>query len=461
MPLTRRPALLLLALSTLLVGVVAVAPRAEAADTVVRVHSQSFDPASIQIDPGDTVTWLVQQDDHTIVAEDGTFAFRGPAGTSLSTGDTASHRFGAEEKVVRYFCEIHRYMQGSITVGNPQPPPPPPPPTVRVPTDVATLADALAVIGDGGVVELEPGVHEVSAPPTLGGSGISIVGLGATPADVQVVPTPGSQVASAVRITGRHPAVRNLTISGFADSGLLLDDADAALIADVVVSGGGVTRDGIAAVGVAGTTVTRSTITGARRSGVRVSGCPSCGARISGSTLSGNLVGLLVEGGKGVIVHDNTVRDNGAGIVARNGTERGALRPSTVVVHDNLIRDNQRTDLRAGADVVDRSLANGTGIWLAGVTDSLVEANDVAGSSYGIALAAGEVVGTKVLGNVIDRSRHADVGWDGIGAQTCFAGNQRPFLPARTHPDRIETLYPCDRPTVGVPFPLVLVNLSS
>ncbi|MBW3663939.1 MAG: hypothetical protein KY469_12630, partial [Actinobacteria bacterium] len=100
----------------------------------------------------------------------------------------------------------------------------------------------------------------------------------------------------------------------------------------------------------------------------------------------------------------------------------------------------------------------GTGIWTPGVQNNVVKKNEVRNHQrYGILITqswAGEFlpINNRVRRNFIRNSGIYDLAWDGIGVTTCFADHDPD---ASTAPPLLAQLYPCDRPTVGVPYPLV------
>lgn len=95
----------------------------------VEVIDNAFSPQSIQIQPGDTVRWVMQGGDptHTVTDNDGAF----DSGFVFEeVGDTFSRTFGADEngRTFEYFCQSHRQccqMQGSVRVGDDAPDPSP------------------------------------------------------------------------------------------------------------------------------------------------------------------------------------------------------------------------------------------------------------------------------------------------------------------------------------------------
>ncbi|MGH2560746.1 MAG: cupredoxin domain-containing protein [Thermomicrobiales bacterium] len=105
------------------------AEEAAAEEAAVNIADFAFDPGSIEIAAGATVTWTNNDTaPHTVTADDGSF----DSGT-LEPGDTFSWTF-EQAGSVAYHCAIHPEMTASVEVGQaeeeepPAPPPPPPPP---------------------------------------------------------------------------------------------------------------------------------------------------------------------------------------------------------------------------------------------------------------------------------------------------------------------------------------------
>lgn len=84
------------------------------ADTVKIVGnagSNSFNPNPVQVNVGDTLTWV--NDDsgsHTVTARDGAFG-----SSVLGKGQSFSHTFD-EAGEYQYFCEPHPNMTGTVVV---------------------------------------------------------------------------------------------------------------------------------------------------------------------------------------------------------------------------------------------------------------------------------------------------------------------------------------------------------
>ncbi len=88
------------------------AASAAAAGSPVAIKDFSFQPGSISVAVGSTVTWTNQDTTgHTVTADDGSF----DSGT-LAPGATFSHTFDTAGTFT-YHCNIHHSMTATITVG--------------------------------------------------------------------------------------------------------------------------------------------------------------------------------------------------------------------------------------------------------------------------------------------------------------------------------------------------------
>jgi amicyanin len=98
-----------LAAVVVLAGLVA-AP-ALAADAQVKIANFTFDPPTLTVKAGTTVTWVNADDiPHVVSEKDGKFR-----SSALDTDDKFSQTFSAAG-TVEYFCAIHPHMTGKIVV---------------------------------------------------------------------------------------------------------------------------------------------------------------------------------------------------------------------------------------------------------------------------------------------------------------------------------------------------------
>jgi plastocyanin len=85
-------------------------PGEPAPATEVSIIDNAFDPATLSISAGDTVTWTNTGDlPHTVTFEEG------PDSGTLSSGQTFQHTFDSMGTFT-YICTIHPTMQGVVNV---------------------------------------------------------------------------------------------------------------------------------------------------------------------------------------------------------------------------------------------------------------------------------------------------------------------------------------------------------
>ncbi|MDT5368065.1 MAG: hypothetical protein QOC62_2496 [Mycobacterium sp.] len=87
------------------------APAAPVAGNAVNIKDFKFDPATLTVPVGATVTWTNQDEEpHTIAAKDG--SFHGPG---MDTHGTYSFTF-TKPGTYDYICSIHPFMTGTVVV---------------------------------------------------------------------------------------------------------------------------------------------------------------------------------------------------------------------------------------------------------------------------------------------------------------------------------------------------------
>jgi plastocyanin len=97
--------------SALLVAAGLGARAADAAPAEVRISNFTFDPPTLTVPVGATVTWTNRDDEpHTVTSTGG--GFTSPA---LDTDESFSFRFDAAGSYA-YHCAIHPHMTGTIVV---------------------------------------------------------------------------------------------------------------------------------------------------------------------------------------------------------------------------------------------------------------------------------------------------------------------------------------------------------
>ena len=85
--------------------------QALAADAQVKIANFTFDPPTLTVKAGTTVTWINADDiPHLVSEKDGKFR-----SSALDTNDKFSQTFSIAG-TVEYFCAIHPHMTGRIVV---------------------------------------------------------------------------------------------------------------------------------------------------------------------------------------------------------------------------------------------------------------------------------------------------------------------------------------------------------
>jgi plastocyanin len=84
---------------------------AAASDTKVTIANFTFDPPTLSVPVGSTVTWTNEDDiPHVVAEKDGAFRSR-----ALDTGDAYTQKF-MTVGTVEYYCAIHPHMIAKIVV---------------------------------------------------------------------------------------------------------------------------------------------------------------------------------------------------------------------------------------------------------------------------------------------------------------------------------------------------------
>lgn len=92
-------------------GLSITAPAAPVRGNQVTIDGFAFEPSSLTVTAGTTVTWTNRDEEpHTVAASDGSFHSPG-----MGTGGTFTHTFSAAG-TFDYVCSIHPMMHGTVVV---------------------------------------------------------------------------------------------------------------------------------------------------------------------------------------------------------------------------------------------------------------------------------------------------------------------------------------------------------
>ena len=343
--------------------------------------------------------------------------------------------------------------------------------TRLVPSQYATIQEAVDAAGPGDLVLVSAGIYEEAVEIETA----NVVVRGAD--RNSVVLDGGDSLANGITVEADGVAVENLTVRRFQQNGLLFNGAyeedgsidpdkvygtgDAALIgyraAYVTAYNNGLY--GVYAFAARGGLIEHVYTSGHPDSGIYVGQCKPCDVVVRDSTAELNAIGYYgTNASGGVYVVQSVFRNNRLGMTP-NSQDAELLAPQEeTVVAGNLVVDNDSPD----APAIPEGFFGG-GIAIGGGTANTIVANRVSGHpAFGIGvLPLGDFEPER---NTVERNVAEDNALDlaylpAAGTVTtmanCFTGNTF----ATSHPDGIESLMPC--PGLDAPVAVDPVELPA
>jgi plastocyanin len=178
-------------------GLLALPLVAFAATSAVTIQGSAFNPPTMTVRVGDTVTWT-NRDAVAHTSTSDTAAWDSPV---LADGASFSHMFTAAGTFA-YHCSIHTFMKGTIVVqaaATPAPTQPPTPVPTAPPTPVRTAPPTVAPTAAPTVAPTEAptpasttAVPSTTASPTVAAAETPAASPSASAVAVQVTPAPTS-----------------------------------------------------------------------------------------------------------------------------------------------------------------------------------------------------------------------------------------------------------------------------
>jgi parallel beta-helix repeat protein len=425
----------------------------KAATVEVIMRDNVFTPQELHIDPGDKVVWRNGGRNIHDVASDIEGQFRSG---DISRGGTFSHTF-TEEGYYYYHCANHgganqEGMWGLVIVGNPPPPgtggPKDPRPTLRVPKDFKTIQKAVNRAKSGTKILVSPGVYNESVLVVT--KNLSIVGVDRfrTVLHGKDQNEIGFHIAGAPGVT-----IKNLTVRNFTDTGVFFDSTNryAAVRVDSIKN----RSYGIRANDSFDGLIKDTFAWGSGSAGIAVTACADCSTLVDGVEAQRNFLGYWSENATGVVVRGSVFKRNGAGVISASLPDTDTLPNRGHLLLNNVVSNNNYGTIPA-ADLSEQyGIPFGTGIWLLGPRNNVVQQNTVRNNArFGIVVSRGADGGeapmrNSVRENSVEGAGGYDLAWDGEGADNCFSANAF----ATSGPPDIQVLYGCDnRPFTGTTY---------
>lgn len=436
---------------------VAVMPAAPAATVSVTIRESFFSPQELHVDPGDTVTWTnAGTRVHDVTSDTGAFV-----SGDLFRGAQFSHTF-SEEGTYYYHCSFHgragkQGMWGVVVVGDPEPDEPKKRPKLHVPGDFKTIQGAVDAAEPGSTVVVAPGTYKGGVTITTDDLVVRGVDRYRTVLDGEDARGTGILVDRAAYVTVANLTVRDFVTDGISFAGAFRYTARGI---DAIAN----RMHGISATGSYEGVIRSSFGWAGGEAAFHVAGCMGCGVLLDRLDARSSHAGYAVVDATGVTIRGSAAIGNGVGIALLSTAEGTASPGRGALVVGNSVRGSRAPVLPPFRSAETFGIPRGTGIWLAGVANSVVRANGVHDQErYGILVSAtGDGLvpeGNAVVGNAVLQGDLGVLAWDGAGADNCFDRNEYAHP---TAPAGIETLYPCERrPFAGEPYGPVAEDVAA
>lgn len=473
------------------------APGAYAAETVtVKALDNTFDAETLTIAPGTKVVWENRgRNDHDIlVAEPGGAETFGVTKADFAPKATYAHTF-TKPGTYAYFCSLHgtkdKGMIGKVVVtggdetaaqpsvstvapssSNATTAPADGPATLAVPGDFATIQAAVDAATPGDLVLISPGTYNEAVNVTT--DNLTLRGL-----DRNTVILDGQlKLDNGIRVLGaKGVAVENMTATNYTANGFFWTGVDGYRGSYLNAYRTG--DYGVYAFDSINGQLDHVYAAGSPDAGVYIGQCYPCNAVIDRVVSEHNGLGYSgTNSGGNLLIVNSTFRNNRAGIVPNSGSYEMCYPERETTIVGNVVYSNNQPDT-AAIDVA--MLAMGNGILSAGGISNIIERNLVYDhDKSGIGLVPfleedpnDEIPGddelkmtcaeqkkipvtqpdgallwdskhNRVVGNVLENNRAADVLLASVGSDLAMLGNcvQDNSL-TTTAPNALQDLAPC------------------
>ncbi len=409
--------------------------------------------AVIRVRPGTEVVWTnVGRNDHNIIPLEPSKQF-GVGQQAFTPGD--EHEFTFDEPgVFEYFCDIHgskdEGMVGTVVVGDGAYTPGATTElvdaetqldgTIKVPSQVPTIQEAVDRAAPGALVLIAPGVYheavEVTSPEIV----IRGEDRNTTVLDGEF------ELSNGFKVLSDGVAIENITAKNFTANGFFWTGVSGYRGSYISAVNNG--DYGVYAFDSVHGQFDHSYASGSPDSGFYIGQCEQCDAVVTDVIAEYNQLGYSGTNASEVIIVNSLWQNNRAGIVPNTLDSEKYPPVARVTVIGNTVIGNDNGDA-AQAKTADFDAVFGVGIVIPGGIDSIIERNYVEGHlRAGIAIAPNPLdtywpsFGHQVVGNVIRDT--APEGFDLVSlvpedGPSCFQGNDF----ATSAPLDIETVFPC------------------
>ncbi len=436
----------------------------------VSATDNAFMPRELDIQPGQTVTWVNNgQTAHTVTADDGSFN-----SGFFQPGAVFKHTYTKPGRYP-YYCSLHGAaggygMAGVIVVGGspsagtssgfPLSQPQAPDAILQVPGRFPTIQAAVNAAKPGDLVMISPRTGADSTyheSVTVKTPDITIRGQ-----DRNVVTLDGQyKLDDGFEVLANNVTIENMTARHYTGNGFYWTGVNGYRGSYLTAYGNG--DYGIYAYQSVNGQFDHSLAAGQPDSGFYIGACHPCHALITDVISEDNALGFSgTNAGGDLVLSDSIWRDNMGGIVPNTLDSEPKPPQDGITIIDNLVENNNNTD--APAKTLEYP-SIGNGIMLAGGNNNVVEDNRVSGHRYyGILVIANidtnfwEPGGNTVMNNVVSNSGVADLALAALSAgNNCFSNN----TVMRTSPPFLQFTHACGslfaRASAGDPSVAVVI----
>ena len=411
------------------------------------------DNAAIRVQPGTEVKWTnVGRNVHDVIPLEPAKQF-GVGPQAFTPGDQHEFTF-VEPGVYEYFCDIHGSkdtgMVGTVVVGDVEYTPGVTNAltdsvvklegTIRVPSEVPTIQEAVDRAAPGALVLIAPGVYheavEVTSPEIV----IRGEDRNSTVLDGEF------ELSNGFKVLVDGVAIENITAKNFAVNGFFWTGVSGYRGSYITAVNNG--DYGVYAFDSVHGQFDHSYASGSPDSGFYIGQCEHCDAVVTDVVAEYNELGFSGTNSSEVVIVNSLWQNNRAGIVPNTLDSEKYPPVARVTVIGNTVLNNDNGDA-SQAKSTEFDAVFGVGIVIPGGIDSIIERNYVADQlNAGIAIAPNPgppywaSAGIRVVGNVIRTT--APGGFDLVSlvpedGPSCFEGNDF----ATSAPLDIEVVFPC------------------
>lgn len=310
-----------------------------------------------------------------------------------------------------------------------------------------SIQAALDAAAPGDRIVVEPGVYREAL--RIDKPGIRLVGAtgpGGPNGDAVVLEDPGEE-EDGITVTSDGVEIRNLTVRGFEENGILLTGVDGFRLVDIVAEDDG--EYGLFPVHSRHGTILRCTASGHTDTGIYIG--QSEDVRILDSEAFGNVNGFEIENASHIVARANRSHGNTAGFLVVLLPGLDVKTASDIVLSGNTVTANNHPNF-ADPEEIEAAVPAGSGILVVGTDATTVEGNHVTGHDFvGVGVASTAVLatlagvppaaidvepdpdGVRIRGNTVTGNGAnappgfpfpgVDLLWDGSGTDDCWIGN--------------------------------------